>query len=151
MKISAGILLYRFTEGKPEFLLVHPGGPFFAKKHEGWWTIPKGEPEEGEDLLQCAVREFKEETGTEAMAPYTELTPVTQKGGKKVYCWAAMGNLDCDAVQCNTFEMEWPPLSGLKKAFPEIDKAGWFNYEEAKSLINEMQVSFLDEVVSKLK
>lgn len=149
-KVSAGILLYRQTGHAPEFLLVHPGGPFFAKKNEGWWTIPKGEPAPDEDLLACAQREFKEETGYTPSAPFKELTPITQKAGKKVHCWAAEGDLDADAITSNTFEMEWPPKSGKMKAFAEIDRAGWFNYEEAKKLINERQAAFLDEVVGLL-
>ena len=115
MKQSAGILLYRKTGSEPEFFLVHPGGPFFAKKQEGWWTIPKGEPNPDEDLLECAIREFEEETGYRPSPPFTELAPITQKGGKKVYCWAAEGDLDPDAITCNTFEIEWPPKSGRSK------------------------------------
>jgi predicted NUDIX family NTP pyrophosphohydrolase len=151
MKISAGILLYRIHNNVTEFLLVHPGGPFFAKKHEGWWTVPKGEPEEGEALLDCALREFKEETGYAPAPPYLPLTPITQKGGKKVYCWAAKGDFDCNSITCNTFEIEWPPKSGLKKTFPEVDKAGWFGYNEAVKFINERQVAFIDETIIVLK
>lgn len=147
MKVSAGILLYREGETATEFLLVHPGGPFFAKKHEGWWTIPKGEPEGGEALQDCALREFEEETGYRPRPPFKELQPIIQKGGKKVYCWAASGDFDCNTLKCNTFEIEWPPKSGLKKTFPEVDKAGWFTYDEAVKLINERQVAFLDEAI----
>lgn len=147
MKRSAGILLCRKGQEGTEFFLVHPGGPFFAKKHEGWWTIPKGEPNEGEGLLACAIREFAEETGYTPQPPFIQLGPITQKGGKTVYCWAAEGNLDPLAISSNTFEMEWPPKSGKIKAFPEIDKAGWFSYEEAKVLINERQQAFLDAVL----
>lgn len=149
MKQSAGILLYRKTGSEPEFFLVHPGGPFFAKKHDGWWTIPKGEPNPDENLLACAIREFEEETGYRPMPPFAELTPITQKGGKKVYCWAAEGDLDSEAITCNTFEMEWPPKSGKMKAYPEVDKAGWFTLAEARTLINERQRELLEEMILK--
>lgn len=151
MKISAGILLYRITNGAPEFFLVHPGGPFFAKKNEGWWTIPKGEPAEGEDLHDTAIREFKEETGYIPKEPFTLLQPITQKGGKKVFCWAAEGNLDAGAITSNSFEVEWPPKSGKKATFPEVDKAGWFTFNEAKILINERQSAFLEELAAVFK
>lgn len=151
MKISAGILLYRFTGSEPEFFLVHPGGPFFTKKDAGWWTVPKGEPTAGEDLLECAQREFAEETGYSPQPPFSGLIPVTQKAGKKVHCWVAEGNLDADAIICNTFEIEWPPRSGKTKSFPEVDRAGWFVYSEAVRLINERQVAFLDEALQCIK
>ena len=150
MKQSAGILLYRLTGTETEFFLVHPGGPFFAKKNEGWWTIPKGEPNPDEDLLECAVREFEEETGYRPQEPFTKLAPITQKGGKKVHCWAAQGNLDAENITCNTFEIEWPPKSGKRASYPEVDKAGWFTLAEAKRLINERQSSLLDELVTQL-
>lgn len=149
MKQSAGILLYRNTANETEFFLVHPGGPFFAKKHEGWWTIPKGELLPDEAPLDCAVREFEEETGYTPFAPFTELETITQKGGKKVMAWAAEGNLNADTITCNTFTIEWPPRSGRQKEFPEVDKAGWFTLSDAKVLINERQVSFLEQVVNK--
>lgn len=148
MKQSAGILLYRNTGVETEFFLVHPGGPFFAKKNEGWWTIPKGELLPGESPLDCAIREFEEETGYKPFAPFTELQPITQKGGKKVMCFAAKGNLNAETITCNTFSIEWPPKSGKMKEYPEVDKAGWFALAEAKVLINERQVSFLEEVVN---
>jgi predicted NUDIX family NTP pyrophosphohydrolase len=151
MKVSAGILLYRLAPDGPEFFLVHPGGPFFAKKNEGWWTIPKGEPKPDEELLTCAIREFTEETGYTPDAPFMPLQPITQKAGKTVHAWAASGNLNAAAVTCNTFEIEWPPKSGKIKAFPEVDKAGWFTYEDAASLINERQRAFLDELLILLK
>jgi predicted NUDIX family NTP pyrophosphohydrolase len=151
MKISAGILLYRIAGAEPEFFLVHPGGPFFTKKDAGWWTVPKGEPAAGEDLLTCAQRELAEETGYNPQPPFTALAPVTQKGGKKVHCWAAQGDLDADSIISNTFEIEWPPRSGKSKSFPEVDKAGWFAYDEAVMLINERQVAFLDEALQHIK
>lgn len=148
MKQSAGILLYRNKNAELQFFLVHPGGPFFAKKNEGWWTIPKGELNENEAPLDAAVREFGEETGYKPKPPFTELQPITQKGGKKVYCWAVEDNLDAETITCNTFEMEWPPKSGRKATYPEVDKAGWFSLAEAKILINERQASFLDELTA---
>ena len=147
MKQSAGILLYRNTENETEFFLVHPGGPFFAKKNEGWWTVPKGELLPDESPLECAVREFEEETGYKPQPPFTELEPITQKGGKKVLCFAAKGNLNADTIVSNTFTIEWPPKSGKMKDFPEIDKAGWFAMAEAKILINERQANFLEQVI----
>ena len=147
MKQSAGILLYRTTGPKTEFFLVHPGGPFFTKKNEGWWTIPKGELLPDESPLECAVREFEEETGHKPHLPFTELEPITQKGGKKVLCFAAEGNLNADTIVSNTFTIEWPPKSGKMKDFPEIDKAGWFAIAEAKLLINERQANFLEQVI----
>lgn len=146
MKQSAGILLFRQGGGDLEFFLVHPGGPFFAKKDAGWWTIPKGEPAEGEELLAAAIREFAEETGISLSGHFIPLQSIKQKGGKMVHCWALEGDLDATAITSNTFEIEWPPRSGKKKQFPEIDKAGWFPLEDATRLINEMQASFLQQV-----
>jgi predicted NUDIX family NTP pyrophosphohydrolase len=148
MKISTGILLYRKINKETEFLLVHPGGPFFTKKNEGWWSIPKGEPMPDEELLHAAIREFKEETGYNPSAPFTELKPVTQKGGKKVLCWLAEGTFDAEAITCNNFQVEWPPRSGKTAFFPEVDKAGWFSYTEALKLINERQAAFLGEAMA---
>lgn len=147
MKQSAGILLYRRVKEHAEFFLVHPGGPFFNKKNEGWWSIPKGEPEPGEELLAAAIREFEEETGYKPAGPYVELTPIIQKGGKKVFAWACEGNLNADKIICNDFEMEWPPKSGRLQHFPEVDKAGWFDFDEATMLINDMQSNFLIQLL----
>lgn len=130
---------------------MHPGGPFFAKKYEGWWTIPKGEPNVGEDLLECAVREFEEETAYRPQEPFTKLAPITQKGGKQVHCWAAQGELEAENITCNTFEIEWPPRSGKRASYPEVDKAGWFTKAEAKKLINERQGAFLEQFASIIK
>jgi predicted NUDIX family NTP pyrophosphohydrolase len=148
MKQSAGILLYQNTEAGLQFFLVHPGGPFFTKKNEGWWTIPKGELNKDETPLDAAVREFQEETGYKPLPPFIELQPITQKGGKNVMCWAAEGNLDPDTATCNRFEMEWPPKSGRKSTYPEVDKFGWFTLAEAKTLINERQAAFLEELTA---
>lgn len=146
MKQSAGILLYRNSGTETEFFLVHPGGPYFAKKNEGWWTIPKGELLTDELPLDCAIREFQEETGYTPLGPFTALEPIVQKGGKKVHCWSCKGDLNADTIQGNTFEIEWPPKSGKKKEFPEVDKAGWFTFEDAKVFINERQISLLEEL-----
>jgi predicted NUDIX family NTP pyrophosphohydrolase len=146
MKVSAGILLFRDTAaGNREFFLVHPGGPFFRNKQEGWWTIPKGEQAPGEDLLDAAVREFKEETGYLLKGPYYPLQQIQQKGGKTVHCWAVAADIDPATIISNQFRLEWPPRSGLMQHFPEIDQAGWFPLRKARTLINERQRSFLHE------
>ncbi|MEJ5961876.1 NUDIX domain-containing protein [Pedobacter immunditicola] len=145
-KISAGILLYKLEKSQLLFFLVHPGGPFFRRKDEGWWTIPKGEPLENEEPLDNALREFEEETGYRLAGDFIKLKPVTQKGGKKVECWAVKGNLDPETIVCNTFEMEWPPRSGKLQSFPEIDKAAWFDFKHAQVKINERQLAFLEEL-----
>ena len=150
MKQSAGILLFRRKDQQVEFFLVHPGGPFFVKKDLGFWTVPKGELDEGEEPLKAAIREFKEETGKSLTGDFIELSPVVQKGGKKVLCWAVEGDFDPSTIVSNTFEIEWPPRSGKKKSFAEIDKAEWFAYNNAVKHINEKQVALLDELKSKL-
>lgn len=150
MKQSAGILLYRIIENEHEFFLAHPGGPFFSKKNEGVWTIPKGEIDPGEEPLNAAVREFEEEIGYTPFPPFIALRPITQKGGKKVLAWAAKGDVDPASLSSNIFIMEWPPKSGKMAEFPEVDKAGWFKYDEAKMLINPAQVILLDELKEKL-
>ena len=150
-KQSAGLLLYRITEKSPEFFLVHPGGPFWAKKDLNSWSIPKGEFSEGEEALAAARREFSEETGITLQGTFTELTPVRQKGGKIVFCYATEGDIDPGSIVSNTFEMEWPPKSGRKQSFPEVDKAGWFNAATAKSKIIESQYAFINELLSKIK
>ena len=145
---SAGILLYRVAGGEPEVLLVHPGGPFWARKDAGAWSIPKGEYDDGEDPRACALREFEEETGT-ALPPgeLIELGEVKQKGGKVVTAWAAEGDLDPEAVRSNTFTMEWPPRSGRTAEFPEIDRAGWFGIDTAREKLVAAQTEFLDRLV----
>jgi predicted NUDIX family NTP pyrophosphohydrolase len=148
MKQSAGILLFRKLKNETEFFLVHPGGPFFIKKNEGWWTIPKGEILEDEDPLTAAVREFEEETGYRPSGNFIPLKSVQQKGGKVVLCWAVEGNLDTASIQSNTFDLEWPPRSGKMKSFPEIDKGGWFTFTEAGKMINEKQAAFLEELAT---
>ncbi|WP_293783813.1 NUDIX domain-containing protein [uncultured Pedobacter sp.] len=150
MKQSAGILLFRRKDQEIEFFLVHPGGPFFAKKDLGFWTVPKGELNEGEDALTAAIREFKEETDQSLGGDFIELTPIVQKGGKKVWCWAFEGDLEPSTIVSNTFEIEWPPRSGKKQSFAEIDRANWFTYADAITYINEKQIALLDELKSKL-
>lgn len=147
MKQSAGLLLFRKKE-EPEFFLVHPGGPFFTRKDAGWWTVPKGALLKDESPLDAAVREFEEETGFKVEGEFKALTPVVQKGGKQVLCWAIEQDLNPEKIKSNTFEIEWPPRSGKTKRFPEIDRAAWFNYKEAVEMINEKQIPFLDEVMA---
>jgi len=146
-KQSAGLLLYRIRTEELQVLLVHPGGPFFRKRDEGWWTIPKGEPAVDEDLLCAAVREFGEETGYYPEGKFIALPAITQKGGKKVSCWAVSGDLDPEKITSNEFQIEWPPKSGSLKYFPEIDRAAWFNLADAQKKINERQAPLLDELV----
>jgi predicted NUDIX family NTP pyrophosphohydrolase len=150
MKQSAGILLFRKKDQQLEFFLVHPGGPFFAKKDLGFWTVPKGELNENEEPLTAAKREFAEETGKTLSGDFIELSPIVQKGGKKVLCWAVEGEFDPLTIVSNTFETEWPPRSGKKQSFAEVDKAAWFTYNDAIKYINEKQVALIDELISKL-
>jgi predicted NUDIX family NTP pyrophosphohydrolase len=147
-KRSAGILLYRLRDGAPEVLLVHPGGPFWARKDERAWSIPKGEYDDGEDPRACALREFEEETGT-ALPPgeLVELGSVKQKGGKVVTAWGAEGDLDADAVRSNRFTIEWPPRSGRTAEFPEIDRASWFGAEVAREKLVAAQVGLLERLL----
>ena len=150
-KRSAGILLYRIAAGTREVLIVHPGGPYWARKDAGAWSIPKGEYEDGEDPQACALREFEEETGTRLPpGELAELGDVKQKGGKVVTAWAAEGDLDADAVRSNTFTMEWPPRSGRTAEFPEIDRAGWFEIEAAREKLVPAQTELLDRLAERL-
>lgn len=147
---SAGILLYRLQNNILEVLLVHPGGPFWIKKDEGAWTIPKGELNEEEDPLNAAIREMEEETGVAVKGNFIELTPVKQKSGKLVYAWGLEYDLNPTEIKSNTFEIEWPPRSGKKKTFPEVDKAAWFGMDEAKQKINTGQIPLIEELRQKL-
>jgi predicted NUDIX family NTP pyrophosphohydrolase len=145
-KRSAGILLFR-RRPELEVLLVHPGGPFWAKKDLGAWSIPKGEHEEGEDARACAIREFTEETGgAPSPGELDDLGTVKQKGGKTVQAWALEGDLDAAAVRSNTFTMQWPPRSGRMQEFPEVDRAEWFALPEARERINLAQAEFLERL-----
>jgi len=151
MKKSFGILMYRKKALEPEFLLVHPGGPYFKNKDMGIWSVPKGEADqEGEEPLMTAIREFEEETGLRPEGDFIALTPVLQKGGKQVFCWAVEGDFDPEALKSNTFPMEWPPRSGRYLEIPEVDRAGWFGLEEARLKINERQVPLLAELADLL-
>lgn len=143
-KKSAGLLLYRVRESAFEVLLVHPGGPYWAKKDEGAWTIPKGEIEPGEEPLQIAIREFAEETGTMIAGKFRALPPCRQAGGKTILAWAIRGDLDAATIKSNKFEMEWPPHSGKRRSFPEIDRAEWFGLAAARQRINPAQAAWLD-------
>jgi len=144
---SAGILLHRTGNGGREVLLVHPGGPFWAKKDAGAWSIPKGELDPGEDPRACALREFAEETGT-VLPPgeLGDLGEVRLKSGKTVVGFAAAGDLDAGAIASNTFELEWPPRSGRRQAFPEVDRAGWFSLDAAREKLNPAQAPFVDRL-----
>ena len=147
-KRSAGLLMYRrVREGALEVFLVHPGGPFWVKRDKGAWSIPKGEYSEVEDPLECARREFLEETGIDvASNAFIPLTPVKQSGGKSVCAWAFEGDCDASSIKSNLFSMEWPPGSGRQREFPEVDSASWFDVETAKLKILKGQVSFIEEL-----
>jgi predicted NUDIX family NTP pyrophosphohydrolase len=149
-KTSAGLLLYKRNNNVLLVFLVHPGGPFFAKKDSGAWSVPKGEIDEGEDALAAAKREFEEETGCRPAGNFIPLSPVTQKSGKIVHAWAVEGDCDAQAIKSNTFTLEWPPKSGRMQEFPEVDKAGWFTVDEAKEKINPAQAAFLEELMNRL-
>lgn len=143
--------MYRLSRKGIEVFLVHPGGPFFARKDAGVWSIPKGEPEPGESLEEAAAREFQEETGIAPPRLLLPLGSVRQKGGKSVHAWAFAGTWDpADGLPSNTFEIEWPPRSGRKQTFPEVDRAGFFDLDEARVKINPAQIQFLDTLASKL-
>jgi predicted NUDIX family NTP pyrophosphohydrolase len=149
-KLSAGILLYRRGAGGLELFLVRPGGPFWAGKDEGAWSIPKGEPAPGEDLLDCARREFREETGAALDGRFTPLPPARQAGGKTVHAWAVEGDCDAAAVKSNTFRLEWPPRSGRMQDFPEIDRAQWVDLATARRKLNRGQLPLLNALVQLL-
>jgi predicted NUDIX family NTP pyrophosphohydrolase len=145
-KQSAGLLLYRVRQAAPEVFLVHPGGPFWAKKDTGAWSIPKGEAEPNEDLLARARREFTEETGFAVDGEFRPLAPIRQSGGKIVHAWAVEGDCDAAAIKSNTFDLEWPPRSGRVQAFPEVDRAQWFALAAAREKINRAQLGLIDEL-----
>jgi predicted NUDIX family NTP pyrophosphohydrolase len=148
---SAGLLMYRRTASGPEVFLAHPGGPFYEKKDEGVWTIPKGEPMAGEELLACARREFEEETGLcPGAVEYVALGEIKQAGGKIVHAWAFEGEWGERVLRCNSFELEWPPRSGRKQAFPEVDRACFFAIDEARRKLNRAQVALLDRLLARL-
>lgn len=144
-KASAGILLYRFIEKTVEVFLVHPGGPFWAKKDVGVWSIPKGEFQTSEDPREAARREFQEETGQMIDGDFLALSPVKQSGGKIVYAWAVEGDCDEKNIQSNMFSLEWPPRSGKMQEFPEIDRADWFDLQTAQEKILKGQLGLIEE------
>ena len=150
VKKSAGILLYRLLKNKPEFFLVHPGGPFWTNKDAGAWTIPKGEYEINEEPIDAAIREFAEETGHTLSGDFIALTPIIQKAGKQVDAWALEGDIDATNIRSNSFTTEWPPKSANWKSYPEIDRADWFDSEMAKKKINPAQIAFIEEMMAKL-
>jgi predicted NUDIX family NTP pyrophosphohydrolase len=149
MKKSFGILLFRRSE-ELEFLLVHPGGPFWKNKNNGTWSIPKGEGTGTEDPLATAKREFEEEVGQLPVGELIELKSIHQKGNKEVFCWAIEGDFDPTKFISNVFDLEWPPRSGKFISIPEVDEARWFNYAEASTHINERQLKLIEDLIQKL-
>lgn len=149
-KSSAGILLFRRRGGSIELLLVHPGGPFWMNKDAGAWSIPKGEFADGETALEAARREFEEETGYPVDGPFLPLAALAQRSGKTIHAWAAEGDLDPSDLRSNTFSMEWPPRSGVKREFPEVDRVAWFAPEEAARRILPGQAPWIAELMALL-
>ncbi|HEX3356513.1 MAG TPA: NUDIX domain-containing protein [Tepidisphaeraceae bacterium] len=149
-RTSAGLLLFRHRPTGLQFLLAHPGGPFWKNKDHGVWTIPKGEANPGEDLLAAAQREFAEEIGSSPTGDFLPLNPITQKSGKIVHAWAIEGDLDTTNIQSNICSIEWPPKSGKQIEIPEIDRAEFFDLPTARLKINPAQTALLDDLISKL-
>jgi predicted NUDIX family NTP pyrophosphohydrolase len=151
-KVSAGLLLYRFgPAGDVEVLVGHMGGPFWARKDDGGWSIPKGEYEDGDDAFQAALREFEEEFGSPCPASdFEPLGEVRQSSGKRLTVWAAEGDFDCTTARSNTFSMEWPPRSGRMQEFPEIDRADWFPVDVARSKLVKGQLPVLDRLLERV-
>ena len=148
-RVSAGLVLYRIRNGGLEVFIAHPGGPFFAHKDDGHWTIPKGEIEPGEDYLATAIREVREEVGIEVnpLGDFLELGSIRQKGGKVVHAWGTQTEWDeGQPIQSNTYEMEWPPGTGRFQRFPEVDRAQFFPITEARQKIKETQIPLLDNL-----
>ncbi|WBY01719.1 NUDIX domain-containing protein [Ramlibacter tataouinensis] len=146
MTRSAGLLMFRRTGDGLQVLLAHPGGPFWARKDDGAWTLPKGEVDDGEDAFATALREFEEETGCAPAGPFVDLGEVRQKSGKRVQAWAFEGDFDPATLRCNLFELEWPPRSGRRQQFPEVDRAGWFAMPDARRKLLPAQHPFLDRL-----
>ena len=150
-RTSAGLLMYRRVQGRVEVFVAHPGGPFFRHKDHGHWSIPKGELQGDESLLEAARREFEEETGLTPLRPFLELGAIRQKHGKIVHAWAFEADLPANwSLRSNTFELEWPPGSGRTQAFPELDRAGFFQLAEARVLLKDSQRPFLDRLLTRL-
>jgi predicted NUDIX family NTP pyrophosphohydrolase len=152
LKISAGLLMYRIKDGAMQIYLSHPGGPLYSHKDQGHWSIPKGEPPEGESLMDAATREFEEETGLKPQGPFIELGSIRQKGGKIVHAWAFSGDCDDSQPICsNLFEMEWPPRSGKIQSFPEVDRAQFFSLAEAEQKIRDSQWPLVERLAAILR
>ncbi|SRR6266404_691288 len=149
-KKSAGLLLYRETTDGVQVLLVHPGGPFWAKKDDGAWSIPKGEFADDEEPLSAAKREFEEETGIPPAGDFLALEPLKQPSGKLVFAWAVCSDFDPARLESNMFSMEWPPKSGKQEQFPEVDRAAWFGLESARRKILKGQAPFLDQLLNRM-
>jgi predicted NUDIX family NTP pyrophosphohydrolase len=149
-KLSAGLLLFRRIDRHLELFLVHPGGPFWARKDDGAWSLPKGEYDQEEDALLAARREFHEETGISVDGEFLPLGEIKQSGGKLVTAWAIEGEIDSNAVKSNLFSMEWPPKSGQIQQFPEVDRAAWFPVSIARVKLLKAQVAFIDRLEEKL-
>jgi predicted NUDIX family NTP pyrophosphohydrolase len=147
---SAGLLVYRRRGGVLQYLLAHPGGPYWTQRDDGAWTVPKGGIGEGEEPHAAALREFREETGQAVDGEFAPLAPLKQKGGKTVYCWMVQADLDLGAFVSNDFEMEWPPRSGRMATFPEIDRVAWFDEAEALIKILPGQAGFIREAAARL-
>jgi predicted NUDIX family NTP pyrophosphohydrolase len=150
-KNSAGLLLFREGLHGLEVLLVHPGGPFWAKKDAGAWFVPKGQLNSGEEPLECAVREFREETGFTPSGPFLPLGSVQQKSGKLVEVWAVRGDVDPAKLESNTFSLEWPPRSGRIREFPEVDRAGFFTEQQARGKMHPAELAFLERLKALLE
>ena len=150
MKRSAAVLLYKRSGREVRVLLVHPGGPFWAKKDVGAWSMPKGEYEAGEEPLTVAKREFAEELGAEPRGEFLELGELVQPSRKRITAWALEGDFDIDKLKSNTFELEWPPKSGRKQMFPEVDRAEWFAVADARKKMLSGQRGFLDRLLARL-
>ncbi|MGE5336468.1 MAG: NUDIX domain-containing protein [Gemmatimonadota bacterium] len=148
---SAGLLLFRESAGALEVFLVHPGGPFWARKDAGAWSIPKGEFNEDEDPLHAARREFEEETGMAVAGDFMSLQPLRQPSGKVIHAWALRADVDPARVRSNSFSIEWPPRSGQRRDFPEVDRAAWFPLDEAASNIQKGQAPFLEQLRTRLQ
>jgi len=147
-QVSAGLLMYRYAASVLEVFLVHPGGPFWAGKEEGAWSIPKGLVDPGEDNLEAAKREFEEETSIPSSGPFIGLGEIRQKSGKRIFAWAFQRSAELPSMKSNLFTMEWPPHSGLQRDFPEIDKGEFFSLPDARRKINQSQSEFLDRLES---
>jgi predicted NUDIX family NTP pyrophosphohydrolase len=150
VKQSAGLLMFREKHDGFEVFLVHPGGPYWSKKNDGAWTLPKGEYEEGEEALAAALREFAEETGFSVQGPFLDLGSVRQKSGKVVHAWAFAGDCDPDKLVSNTCEVEWPPHSKKRIVIPEVDRGAWFTPDDAAIFIRDEQQPFLDRLMEHL-